>query len=173
VRSILDGHVVLTRELAHRAHYPAIDVLQSVSRLVGEVLTPDVRAAGQHVRELLAAYRDKEDLIAIGAYQSGTDPVVDRAIAARPDILAFLKQGAGEGAAAEAADARLRAIAGPAGLEGQSPQSRLEAGRDPDVPASAASVGLEGLSPESQGGAVALDPSPARPSALPPLGLSL
>ena len=69
VRSILDGHVVLSRELAHAGHYPAIDVLQSVSRLVGEIVSPEVRAAGQAVRQLLAAYREKEDLIAIGAYQ--------------------------------------------------------------------------------------------------------
>jgi flagellum-specific ATP synthase len=153
VRSILDGHVVLTRELAHRAHYPAIDVLQSVSRLVGEVLAPEVRAAGQHVRELLAAYRDKEDLIAIGAYQAGTDPVVDEAIAARAEILAFLKQGAGEGAGAEAADTRLRAIAGPVASPVPGAPSVPEA-----LPAPAGAP---------------LDPSPARPSALPPLGLSL
>ena len=69
VRSILDGHVVLSRDLAHAGHYPAIDVLASVSRLVGEVVSPEVRAAGDEVRRLMAAYRDKADLIAIGAYQ--------------------------------------------------------------------------------------------------------
>ena len=81
VRSILDGHVVLSRELAHAGHYPAIDVLASVSRLVGEVASPEVRAAGDEVRRLMAAYRDKEDLIAIGAYQRGTDALTDAAIA--------------------------------------------------------------------------------------------
>src|SRR3954454_8951821 len=71
VRSILDGHIVLTRELAHHGHSPAIDVLQSVSRLVGEIVTPEVRLAGQEVRSLMAAYHDKRDLISIGAYEAG------------------------------------------------------------------------------------------------------
>src|SRR6201982_1657719 len=76
VRSILDGHVVLTRELAHAGHYPAIDVLQSVSRLVGEVTTRDARAAAHEMRGLMAAYQHKRDLIAIGAYERGNDPHV-------------------------------------------------------------------------------------------------
>ena len=92
VRSILDGHIVLTRSLAHAGHYPAIDVLQSVSRLVGEITTPEVREAGQLLRSALAAYKEKEDLISIGAYQRGTDPVLDAAIALRPSIDAFLRQ---------------------------------------------------------------------------------
>ena len=92
VRSILDGHIVLTRALAHAGHYPSIDVLQSVSRLVGEIVTPEVQAAGQQVRAALAAYRDKEDLISIGAYQRGSDPLVDVAIDLRPTINAFLRQ---------------------------------------------------------------------------------
>ena len=86
VRSILDGHIVLSRHLAHAGHYPAIDVLASVSRLVGEVTSRDVRGAGDEVRRLMAAYREKEDLIAIGAYQPGTDPLTDAAIAARNPI---------------------------------------------------------------------------------------
>ena len=86
VRSILDGHVVLSRDLAHAGHYPAVDVLASVSRLVGEVVTGDVRSAGDDVRRLMAAYRDKSDLIAIGAYQQGSDAVTDAAIAAREPI---------------------------------------------------------------------------------------
>ena len=91
VRSILDGHVVLTRSLAHAGHYPAIDVLQSVSRLIGEIVTPEVREAGERLRSALAAYREKEDLISIGAYQPGTDPILDAAIGLRPAIDAFLK----------------------------------------------------------------------------------
>ena len=83
VRSILDGHVVLTRALAHAGHYPAIDVLQSVSRLIGEVVDRPVQQAGQRLRAALAAYREKEDLISIGAYQRGNDPLVDSAIALR------------------------------------------------------------------------------------------
>ena len=111
VRSILDGHVVLSRDLAHAGHYPAIDVLQSVSRLVGEVTTPDVRAAGQEVRRLLAAYREKEDLIAIGAYQHGADPVTDVAIAKRDPINGFLRQAVTDASTAEEADALLMQIA--------------------------------------------------------------
>src|SRR5579884_2836497 len=111
VRAILDGHVVLTRELAHAGHYPAIDVLQSVSRLIGEVTPPEVRDAGQAVRSLLAAYREKEDLIAIGAYQHGSDPRTDAAIALRGEIESFLRQAVDEGSTVEEADARLREIA--------------------------------------------------------------
>jgi flagellum-specific ATP synthase len=107
VRSILDGHVVLTRSLAHNGHYPAIDVLQSVSRLVGEIVTPEIRDAGQRLRAALAAYREKEDLISIGAYQRGTDPVLDGAIALRPRIDAFLRQPVHELSTADEADAQL------------------------------------------------------------------
>jgi flagellum-specific ATP synthase len=112
VRSILDGHVVLSRDLAHAGHYPAIDVLASVSRLVGEIVTPDVRAAGNGVRRLMADHREKADLIAIGAYQPGSDPRTDAAIAARPMIDAFLRQSVDEPSSAEQADAGLSALAG-------------------------------------------------------------
>jgi flagellum-specific ATP synthase len=111
VRSILDGHVVLTRSLAHAGHYPAIDVLQSVSRLVGDVTTPQVRDAGQQLRAALAAYREKEDLIAVGAYQPGADPVVDAAVAHRQQIDAFLRQDVGDWSSAEEADNGLVSIA--------------------------------------------------------------
>jgi flagellum-specific ATP synthase len=104
VRSILDGHVVLSRDLAHANHYPAIDVLSSVSRLVGEVVTPEVRAAGQEVRRMMAAYKEKEDLIAIGAYQHGADPLTDLAIAKRDPINDFLRQRVDEPSTAEEAD---------------------------------------------------------------------
>jgi flagellum-specific ATP synthase len=110
VRSILDGHIVLTRELAHAGHYPAIDVLASVSRLVTEVVTPEVQRAGQSVRAALAAYRDKEDLISIGAYQRGSDPLVDVAIDQRPAINAFLRQRVDDLSSAEQADERLLEI---------------------------------------------------------------
>jgi flagellum-specific ATP synthase len=91
-RGILDGHCVLSRALAHRSHYPAIDVLQSVSRLAGEVQTPEVRQASAGLRELMALHREKEDLISIGAYSPGSDPRIDRAIALMPAIDGFLKQ---------------------------------------------------------------------------------
>ena len=111
VRSILDGHVVLTRSLAHSGHYPAIDVLQSVSRLIGEIVTPEVREAGTRLRSALAAYREKEDLISIGAYQAGTDPLLDATIALRPRIDGFLRQRVDEPTAMEEADAGLIALA--------------------------------------------------------------
>ena len=92
VRGILDGHVVLSRELAHRNHYPAIDVLESISRLTSDLLEQgEVEAAGR-VRETLATYRSREDLISIGAYAIGSDPKVDYAIAKKPDIDRFLRQ---------------------------------------------------------------------------------
>jgi flagellum-specific ATP synthase len=110
-RSILDGHVVLSRDLAHAGHYPAIDVLASVSRLVGEVVDPPVRAAGSEVRRLMAAYKDKADLIAIGAYQAGSDALTDAAIAAREPIDGFLRQRVDERSSAEEADAALSQLA--------------------------------------------------------------
>jgi flagellum-specific ATP synthase len=111
VRGILDGHIVLSRKLAHAGHYPAIDVLSSVSRLVGEIVTPGVRADGNAVRSLMATYQEKSDLISIGAYQPGTDPATDAAIAARAPIDAFLRQGVTEPSTAEEADHYLGQLA--------------------------------------------------------------
>jgi flagellum-specific ATP synthase len=116
VRSILDGHIVLTRSLAHSGHYPAIDVLQSVSRLVGEIVTPEIREAGNRLRSALASYREKEDLISIGAYQPGTDPLLDAAIAIRPAMDGFLRQHIDDLTTLQGADEALLALA--AGLPG-------------------------------------------------------
>jgi flagellum-specific ATP synthase len=107
VRSILDGHVVLTRSLAHAGHYPAIDVLQSVSRLIGDLVSPELRHAGQQIRSALAAYREKEDLISIGAYKPGTDALLDAAIAHRAEINAFLRQRVEEHSTLDETDSRL------------------------------------------------------------------
>lgn len=93
VRSILDGHIILTRQLAQRGHYPAIDVLKSASRVMTSVATPDHIAAALRLRELLAAYEKNRDLILIGAYQRGADRKVDEAIARIDDLEAFLRQG--------------------------------------------------------------------------------
>ena len=116
VRSILDGHVVLSRDLAHRNHYPAIDVLHSVSRLAPSLLSAEVRAAAGELRELLATYRAKEDLITIGAYPPGTDPRVDRAIELVPAIEAFLRQSLEDRTDADEADAALLGLLAPAVL---------------------------------------------------------
>ena len=86
-------------------------MLQSVSRLIGEIVTPEVRDAGTRLRSALAAYREKEDLIAIGAYQPGTDPVLDSAIALRGRIDAFLRQRVDEPSTLEEADTMLLALA--------------------------------------------------------------
>jgi flagellum-specific ATP synthase len=91
-RSILDGHIVLRRELAARGHYPAIDVLDSVSRLMSEVADPGHRAAAQSVRELMGVYKGSEDLIQMGAYVAGSNPAVDRAIRKHNAIKSFLVQ---------------------------------------------------------------------------------
>jgi flagellum-specific ATP synthase len=152
VRSILDGHVVLTRELAHAGHYPAIDVLQSVSRLVGEISAPDVVAAAQEVRALLAAWHDKRDLIAIGAYERGSDPLVDRALELKPSIDAFLRQAVDAPSTPEEADdGLLDLVAG-------------------DVAAGlAAEVAAEEVAPPQR----ALPYPPSGPVALPPLNLAV
>ena len=91
-RSILDGHIVLVRRLASAKHFPAIDVLESVSRVRDEVIPKDHQEAANLVLRLESAYRAHEDLIAVGAYQSGADRTVDAAIALRAEIHAFLRQ---------------------------------------------------------------------------------
>lgn len=91
-RSILDGHIMLSRELAHKNHYPAIDVLQSLSRVMGDVTTPEHKLAAGNIRNLLAVHKKNEDLINIGAYAKGSDVLCDKAIALMPNINEFLLQ---------------------------------------------------------------------------------
>ena len=91
-RSILDGHIVLRRELASRGHYPAIDALDSVSRLMSELATKEHRDAATKLREMLATYQSSEDLILLGAYAAGSSPALDHAIARRDNTLKFLRQ---------------------------------------------------------------------------------
>ena len=91
-RSILDGHIVLSRALAHKNHYPAVDVLQSLSRVMGDVTSSEHRSAAGALRNLLAVHSKNEDLINIGAYVSGSDPLCDRAIGMMDNINEFLKQ---------------------------------------------------------------------------------
>jgi len=92
-RSILDGHIVLSRDLAARAHYPAIDISQSVSRVMSDIVTKEHMEAAQKVREIIANYEKERDLILIGAYEEGSDPRVDYAIQKIEDVNNFLKQG--------------------------------------------------------------------------------
>jgi flagellum-specific ATP synthase len=92
VRSIVDGHIVLDRKIAQRAHFPAIDVLQSTSRVMRSVVTPQHYKAAQSFRECLSTYRDAEDLINIGAYKSGASPRIDRAVQLIDKMNGFLRQ---------------------------------------------------------------------------------
>ncbi len=92
VRSIVDGHIVLSRALAHKGHYPAIDVLQSASRVMSAVATDDQKRLNLKLREVLATYKEAEDLINIGAYKSGANPKIDRSIKLIEPINDFLKQ---------------------------------------------------------------------------------
>lgn len=92
VRSIVDGHIVLSRQLAQKGHFPAIDVLQSASRVMKSVTSPEHMRAAIKFRELLATYKEAEDLINIGAYKSGANPKIDRAIKSIDAINDFLKQ---------------------------------------------------------------------------------
>jgi flagellum-specific ATP synthase len=91
-RAILDGHLTLARRLANAGHFPSIDVLASASRVAGSVTTPDQQHLARSFRELAATYDDARDLIEVGAYASGSDPLIDRAIALRAAMTGFLRQ---------------------------------------------------------------------------------
>ena len=96
VRGILDGHIVLSRALASKNHYPAIDVLSSVSRLMSEITTVEHKQAASLARDLMATYKDSEDLINIGAYVKGSSEKIDKAIKYNDSIESYLKQGVNE-----------------------------------------------------------------------------
>ncbi|MED5401039.1 MAG: FliI/YscN family ATPase [Planctomycetota bacterium] len=96
VRAILDGHLVLSRELAERAHWPAIDVLTSISRSMNDVSGDDHQQLANRLRQVLAARRDADDLVSVGAYQQGANPLVDAALRHETDINGFLRQGPSE-----------------------------------------------------------------------------
>lgn len=95
-RSILDGHIVLSRKLATAAHFPSVDSLESISRLFNDICTDEHKGNAAKVRNIMATYREMEDLIQIGAYQNGTSPQVDRAIQLMPAVKVFLQQSVGE-----------------------------------------------------------------------------
>jgi len=92
MRGLLDGHLILSRKLASKGNYPAIDILESISRVMPDITSKEHRQAIQTIRELMGAYRDHEDLISIGAYRAGANPMVDTAIGMLPDLQRFLKQ---------------------------------------------------------------------------------
>jgi flagellum-specific ATP synthase len=91
-RAILDGHVVLSRELAEAGHYPAIDIEASISRVMVDIVAPEHDQAARRFKQIYSAYRQNKDLISVGAYQAGSDAQVDEAIAMQPKLAAFLQQ---------------------------------------------------------------------------------
>jgi flagellum-specific ATP synthase len=110
-RSILDGHIVLTRKLATTGHFPAIDVLESISRVATTIVPAAQMTDAREIRRMMGALRDVRELIEIGAYQTGTDPLVDRARRLVPQIDAFLRQSVEDSTPPAEAFARLHAIA--------------------------------------------------------------
>lgn len=111
VRGILDGHLILSRSLGSAGHYPAIDVLQSVSRLAGRVSSAEDRTAAQKIRGALSDYQRSEDLINLGAYVAGSNPSLDTALRLRPKLIDFLKQPSHDMADMQATQARMRELA--------------------------------------------------------------
>jgi len=109
-RAILDGHIVLSRDLAEAGHYPSIDIEASISRVMPAVVTKEQMRAAQKFRQVYSAYRQQRDLIAVGAYQKGADPQVDQAIAMWPRVLKFLQQEVDEPVTLREAQERLGAL---------------------------------------------------------------
>ena len=95
-RGILDGHIILSRKLGHKNHYPAIDVLQSISRVMSAVATKEHKKLASKLKSTLATYSDAEDLINIGAYKAGSNPEIDYAIQKNSAINEFLCQATDE-----------------------------------------------------------------------------
>jgi flagellum-specific ATP synthase len=113
-RAILDGHIVLSRRIAEAGQYPAIDVEASISRAMHEIVPPEHSAMARRLRQSLSSYQQNRDLIAIGAYQKGSDPRIDAAIAQWPAIQQFLQQEMTEKVTYDESVAALRAVAGSA-----------------------------------------------------------
>ncbi|HOV04866.1 MAG TPA: FliI/YscN family ATPase, partial [Kaistiaceae bacterium] len=120
VRGILDGHIVMERQIAERGRYPAINVLKSVSRTMPRSVDPDYLPYVKRAKQLMAAYADMEELIRLGAYRRGANPEVDAAIALHPDLEAFLSQAKGESTSLLAGYQRLAEIVEPAMHTGSS-----------------------------------------------------
>lgn len=151
VRSILDGHIVLTRELADQGHFPAIDVLRSISRLRSDICARDDVEAGRVVTRFMSTYRRVEDMVNIGAYARGNNPEIDAAIDAMPGINAFLRQDVSEPQSVAESMAKMREIAG-----GQGQPALAAAPNAQQLPPGqkqmAMPVGRVGQQPAQQGG---------------------
>ncbi|MEM8985372.1 MAG: type III secretion system ATPase SctN [Pseudomonadota bacterium] len=109
-RSILDGHIILSRKLAAESHYPAIDVMASVSRVMNAIVPKEHTEAAQKIRKLMAKYQEVELLVKIGEYKQGADPEADEAIAKMPEIKKYLQQGLGEKSTYDEAIQKLESI---------------------------------------------------------------
>jgi flagellum-specific ATP synthase len=112
-RAILDGHVVLSRALAQRGQYPAIDIAASLSRVMNDIVPAERQQLARTFRALVASYEENRDLVLMGAYRAGADPQLDRAIAMHPALSAFLCQAAGEVIDLASGTAQLEALLGP------------------------------------------------------------
>ena len=112
VRGILDGHLILSRDLAHQNIYPAIDILSSISRLMNEIADKNHLANAGKLRNIYSTYMKNVDAITLGAYKAGSDPRIDEAIKKQPLIEAFIKQGINEACPFEASVAEIAKIAG-------------------------------------------------------------
>lgn len=110
-RSILDGHIVLSRSLTSRGHYPPIDVMNSLSRVMPMVTSPEHVSAANRLREMVAAYRDVEDMVSVGAYKPGAKPLADKALDRWPRINALLRQKPEDGTDFELSLSTLREVA--------------------------------------------------------------
>ena len=117
-RSILDGHIMLSRALAHRNHYPAIDVLQSISRVMSSIVTKEQKQASGKLRNVLATYGEAEDLISIGAYKQGSNPEIDFAISKIGEVNGFLMQDVYDQFTFEECVSSMQSIFGIAGADG-------------------------------------------------------
>jgi flagellum-specific ATP synthase len=123
VRSIIDGHIVLSRGLAEKGHFPAVDVLKSISRLAPEIAAEPIMRSAANVRDMMSTYRDAQDLIQVGAYVTGSDPRIDVAVNAQPHIDNFLKQKVTDGVGLEQSLKHLTQLAALA-QAAQPPQNR-------------------------------------------------
>jgi flagellum-specific ATP synthase len=110
VRAIVDGHIVLSRKLAHEAHYPAIDILQSVSRLANDLRSGEQTELAQLAQRYTSVYQNSRDMLDLGAYQAGANPELDRAIAAAPQLRDFLCQAQHQTYRTDAAFAELQTV---------------------------------------------------------------
>ena len=110
-RGLLDGHIILSRDLAQRGHFPAVDVLQSLSRVAGDITEAGEQAATRQLRVWLSQIEESRDLVAVGAYKPGADPDLDRALNKRNAIEEFLRQGMTEVSQAQQTMGRVLGLA--------------------------------------------------------------